>query len=100
MPGYSTNLGQLHGILGHAAVRDGDARTTLLAEAGELSAGRVNNDWLKLLDQQARTIGGMPRVATQPAAAPVAALNVVAGDIALESPMAGTVVEISANPWR
>ncbi len=36
--GLPTNLAQLHAILGHPAVRAGDARTTLLAEAPELTA--------------------------------------------------------------
>ena len=90
--GIATNLNQLFAILGHSAVRDGDARTTLLASNPDLSSAKLSNQHLAHLDQQAKGITGLH-------AAPIAStatrtLDISSGDQAVESPMAGSVIDI------
>ncbi|MDB5479972.1 MAG: hypothetical protein JWO83_1025 [Caulobacteraceae bacterium] len=96
--GLATNLRALRAILADPSVRAGDARTTLLDEHPELArpAGRAPAAAgpLSLLDQQAAALG---RGVIVPAAAAVAAMAVAQGDEAVESPMAGAVVEITAK---
>jgi acetyl-CoA carboxylase carboxyltransferase component/biotin carboxyl carrier protein len=97
--GLPTNLRSLRAILGDPAVRAGDARTTLLTEHPMLAAppGRPSAAAgpLALLDQQAAALGR--GVAALSPSAPVAGLAVGEGDEAVESPMAGAIVEISAK---
>ncbi|NKB98654.1 MAG: ATP-grasp domain-containing protein [Pseudomonadales bacterium] len=95
--GLSTNLGQLHGILGHAVVRDGDARTSFLAEVTDLDSGKVSSNALHLLEQQAKTITGTANVATPGAGSVVKGLDVTEGDQGMECPMAGTVVALNVG---
>ena len=103
--GLATNLDQLTAILGHEAVRAGDARTTLLAERPELlsprtgTGGAGGNGALTLLRQQATLMGGSPAGgAGAPAAAAsataAAELPVGAGQRAVACPMAGSILEI------
>ena len=102
--GVATNLGQLRGILGHPAVRSGDARTSLLAEQRDLHAappteGEQNgNAALALLRQQA-TVMGVAAVGSAGAVATEAApaVAVEPGQEAVACPMAGTVLEVRAQ---
>jgi len=96
--GVSTNVAQLRAILSHAAVRAGDARTTLLAEPS-LSAGRsATSQALALLEQHAgaiRPVGtpvtGVPPHVTLPS------LALEDGQIGVECPMGGTVLDVRAR---
>jgi acetyl/propionyl-CoA carboxylase alpha subunit/acetyl-CoA carboxylase carboxyltransferase component len=97
--GPSTNVRQLRAILAHPEVKAGDARTTLLAEHPDLAAppagGGGSAGALALFETQAAALGR--------GAAPSAALArgpdlaVEAGDEAVASPMAGTLVAISVE---
>jgi acetyl/propionyl-CoA carboxylase alpha subunit/acetyl-CoA carboxylase carboxyltransferase component len=100
--GLPTNIPQLREILSQAAVRAGDARTTLLAEHPDiLRATHTNGSGpLTLLEQQA-IIGDNRRSPRPPHAngadhiAPV--LAVTADQVAISSPMAGAVIELSVR---
>jgi acetyl/propionyl-CoA carboxylase alpha subunit/acetyl-CoA carboxylase carboxyltransferase component len=93
--GISSNLPQLRAILSRPEVRAGDARTTLLGENPGLasSASKPSNS-LALFEQQARALS---RGAAPSAAPSAASLAVREGDEAVESPMGGTIVEVSAK---
>ena len=93
--GLPTNVAQLRAILGHAAVRAGDARITLLADGGATLGNSVaNGRALKLLEQQAGTsFSG----ATMPRSASAPNLAVADGNVGVECPMAGSVVEVRAR---
>ena len=104
--GLATNLAQLKAILGHAAVRRGDARTTLLDEHPALLSPLPEsngNGALALLQQQATVMGvgtvsvGAPANAGTVAESTAAALEVEAGQEAVACPMAGTVLEVRAR---
>ena len=61
--GLPTNLAQLRAILAHPAVRAGDARTSLLTDEPELTAGPAaasNGGAVSLLEQQATSVGRGP----------------------------------------
>ena len=98
--GLATNLNQLKAILGHTAVRAGDARTTLLAEHPDLlspATGAGGNGALTLLRQQATVMGvsvaggvGAPTASTSTAAE----LDVEPGQRAVACPMAGSILEV------
>jgi acetyl/propionyl-CoA carboxylase alpha subunit/acetyl-CoA carboxylase carboxyltransferase component len=92
--GLPTNLGQLRAILAHPSVRAGDARTTLLAEHPELAApaGAAASGAVALLEQQAPG-GGRPSAPVP--GAPASSLAVRDGDEGVESPMAGSIVELA-----
>ncbi|MCY3963613.1 MAG: ATP-grasp domain-containing protein [Acidobacteria bacterium] len=98
--GLATNLGQLQAILAHAAVRAGDARTTLLAEHPDLlspAADADGNGALTLLRQQATLIGVSPAggAGTSTDARSTADdLEIRPGQQAVECPMAGSILEI------
>ena len=97
--GLATNLGQLRAILGHGAVRAGDARTTLLDEEPTLLAPVAvgDNGTLALLRQQATLAGlaGMVGSADgESTAAPTATLAPQPGEQAVACPMAGSVLEV------
>jgi len=97
--GVPTNLAQLRGILRNSRFRGGDARTTLLGEAG-MSAGtaeRTSAGALALLEQQAgRLIRGADLDAGTGAQAPSEpALAVAEGQCPVAAPMAGAVVELA-----
>ncbi|WP_293363905.1 carboxyl transferase domain-containing protein [Phenylobacterium sp.] len=85
--GLPTNLAQLRAILAEPSVAAGDARTTLLAERPGLgSATPPPSPSLSLL--------GAPRSGPGDAPAPPA-LALEAGEEGIESPMGGSVIEIS-----
>ena len=89
--GVPTNGDQLRAILAHPEFRAGNARTTLLAEA--LEPAKTKTGALQFLDQQAASLG-RGRGASAPPARP---LPVPAGHEAVESPHAGSVVDIKAR---
>ncbi len=100
--GVATNLGQLKAILGHPAVRAGDARTTLLAEHPDLTAAPAEaqgNGTLALLRQQATVMGiaSVGSAPTLPASSPAAALDVQPGQEAVACPMSGSVLEFAVR---
>jgi acetyl/propionyl-CoA carboxylase alpha subunit/acetyl-CoA carboxylase carboxyltransferase component len=100
--GLPTNLRQLRGILSHPILRAGDARTTFLAEHIDLitSNGALNSSSgsLALLEQQAATLrGGKSAHAFSGAQPGAAGLPVRDGEEGVPSPMAGTVIELSAE---
>ncbi len=95
--GLVTNLGQLHGILTHAIVRKGDARTSFLAKVSDLASKKISNETLRLLDQQAKTITGTANVAVPTSGPAAKGLDVADGDQGMECPMAGTVVEVTVQ---
>ena len=94
--GLPTNLAALKAILAHPAVRAGDARTSLLSEHPEVmtAAASAPSGSLALLQQQAPGVAGGPAA---PAPTPSAmSLSVRDGDEAVECPMAGAIVELTA----
>ncbi len=117
--GVPTNAAQLRAILGHPAVRAGDARTTLLAElpvpaevqvaashgagtaapAGSRPAAPAGaGATLSFLDQQAAALGRAGGSgARHCAAVPAPSLPVPDGELAVESPQSGTVVETKVH---
>jgi acetyl/propionyl-CoA carboxylase alpha subunit/acetyl-CoA carboxylase carboxyltransferase component len=98
--GLPTNLAQLRAILADPSVRGGDARTTLLAEHAELTAGafggRAASEQLTLFEAQAIALGPGHAGAMTGAHAP-ASLAVAEGERGVESPLAGAIVEITAK---
>jgi acetyl-CoA carboxylase carboxyltransferase component/biotin carboxyl carrier protein len=100
--GLPTNMPQLRAMLTHAAVRDGDARTTLLVEHPDLLRGMHTNGIgpLALLEQQIplNDDGGGPR-APHVNGARRSVPPLAAGDdqVAVSAPMAGAVVEVSVR---
>ena len=98
--GPSTNLSTLQAILAHPDVLSGDARTTLLAEEPSLlsqpsDAARPSGP-LALLEQQANSLNPTSVSATiQPPQTSSLALD--EGQVAVECPMTGAVVEATAN---
>jgi acetyl/propionyl-CoA carboxylase alpha subunit/acetyl-CoA carboxylase carboxyltransferase component len=101
--GLPTNLPQLRAILSHPRFRDGDARTTLLAEHPEIMSAALSNGSgpLALLEQQATAgaagTGGRAISSVAASASPMPALEVLAGQRPVECPHAGTVVELSVS---
>ncbi|MPZ30597.1 MAG: ATP-grasp domain-containing protein [Rhodospirillales bacterium] len=89
--GVPTNGDQLRAILAHPEFRAGNARTTLLAEAIEPT--KVKTGALQFLDQQVASLG-RGRGASAPPARP---LPVPPGHEAVESPHAGSVIDIKAR---
>ena len=101
--GLATNLNQLKAILGHPAVRSGDARTTLLAEQPNLLAPAADaggNGALALLRQQATAMGvaaaggAGTRHGTTSTRSTAAELDVAPGQRAVACPMAGSILEV------
>ncbi|WP_293906353.1 carboxyl transferase domain-containing protein [Phenylobacterium sp.] len=96
--GLPTNLGQLRAILADPSVRAGDARTSLLAERPELAASggpaAQPTGSLALFHQQSAAVQGGRRAPAAPAAA-APTLALAEGEEAVESPMAGSVIELS-----
>ena len=90
--GVPTNREQLRAILAHPDFRAGNARTTLLSEA--IDAPKARQGALQFLDQQA---AALTRGRASPAAAPARPLPVPPGHEAVESPHAGSVVDIKAR---
>jgi acetyl/propionyl-CoA carboxylase alpha subunit/acetyl-CoA carboxylase carboxyltransferase component len=91
--GVPNNLGQLRAILRHPAVRDGDARTSLLAEERLEPDARAAAP-LALLQQQSGSRAGDRAIIP---ATPVPGLAVGDDQQAVECPLAGIVVEVSVS---
>jgi acetyl/propionyl-CoA carboxylase alpha subunit/acetyl-CoA carboxylase carboxyltransferase component len=89
--GVPTNGDQLRAILAHPEFRAGNARTTLLAEA--IEPAKAKTGALQFLDQQVASLG-RGRGASAPPARP---LPVPPGHEAIESPHAGSIVDITAR---
>ena len=108
--GLETNLDQLRAILGHAAFRSGDARTTLLAEvpalgktmstpghgASATQPAPGSDGTLRFLAQQAAALGRSAAATAQPAG--LASLAVPEGHQGAECPHAGSVIEVLVQP--
>ncbi len=93
--GAATNLGQLKAIVGHPVVVRGDARTTFLAEEAEtLSPSKALSASLELLQQQTRALG--PRSAP-PIVTASQTLSLASGDVGVECPMSGSIIEIAVE---
>jgi acetyl/propionyl-CoA carboxylase alpha subunit/acetyl-CoA carboxylase carboxyltransferase component len=90
--GVPTNGEQLRAILAHPEFRSGNARTTLLSEA--MAAPKAKSGALQFLDQQAAALGRGRGGASAPPARP---LPVPPGHAAIESPHAGSVVEVKVR---
>ncbi len=105
LTGVPTNLGQLAAILDHPAVVAGDARTTLLAEAPELTAPAVARAHPMVELFGPARAGALPAPDLGPGAAPLpgpgtssgaspVGLPVGDGQRGIECPMGATVVEV------
>ena len=97
--GLPTNLAQLRAILEKPEVRDGDARTSLMAENPELSniiQQQGAAEAVDFLEQQAATLitpgGGRINAQFESSLPP---LDIAGNATALECPMAGSILEIS-----
>jgi acetyl/propionyl-CoA carboxylase alpha subunit/acetyl-CoA carboxylase carboxyltransferase component len=90
--GVPTNGEQLRAILAHPEFRLGNARTTLLSEA--MAAPKARSGALQFLDQQVAALGRGRGAASAPPARP---LPVPPGHEAIESPHAGSVVEVKVR---
>ena len=97
--GLPTNLTQLRAILEKPDLRDGDARTSLMAEHPELSnvdALQAAGEAVSFLEQQAAALmgpgSGQHRAQFESSLPPLALADSATG---LECPMAGTVLELS-----
>ncbi|MGZ5939715.1 MAG: carboxyl transferase domain-containing protein [Rhizomicrobium sp.] len=100
--GLPTNLHQLKQILSSPTVRDGNARTTLLAEHPELMADSAKSSAatgpLAFLEQQASTLGrGKIAHALSNAPAALPSLDIKDGEHGVECPVSGTIVEIAVT---
>ncbi len=96
--GIDTNLGQLDAILANETLRSADARTTLLSEFPELAGSpqrESGRGTIELLDAQTSASRPGSSVAIQESYLPV--LDVEDGQIAIECPMAGSVIETVAQ---
>jgi acetyl/propionyl-CoA carboxylase alpha subunit/acetyl-CoA carboxylase carboxyltransferase component len=100
--GLPTNLQQLRAVLSHPAVRTGDARTSLFSEHPDLavpaSARASGPGPLALLERQATALRrGNGAFALPGVQAPLVSLDVPSGEEGVESPMAGSVIEIAVE---
>src|SRR5207248_438805 len=100
--GLPTNLQQLRAVLSHPAVRAGDARTSFFSEHPDLTAPTgataLASGPLALLEQQAMALRNGKATLTLPASqAPSASLDVPSGEQGVESPMAGTIIEVAVK---
>ena len=88
--GLATNLAELRAILAHPDVRAGDARTSLLEEASGLlrTAPGAGGGVLHLLEER----GGASRPAPLPSLR--RSLDVGAGELGVECPVEGALVEL------
>lgn len=104
--GLQTNQPQLRAILAHPDVQAGDARTTLLAEAPEITTASFSvaaGSPLALLEQQAAKLGNVGKFAVaappsvpslQSSVTRMPALEVADGQVAVTCPMQSAVVEV------
>jgi acetyl/propionyl-CoA carboxylase alpha subunit/acetyl-CoA carboxylase carboxyltransferase component len=100
--GLPTNLKQLRAVLSHPALRAGDARTTLFSEHADLAtpvgAQASASGSLALLEQQASALrGGRAALALNGAHPATTGLTVPSGEEGVESPMAGTIIELGVE---
>jgi acetyl-CoA carboxylase carboxyltransferase component/biotin carboxyl carrier protein len=95
--GVPTNCEQLRAILSHPEFRRGNARTTLLSETMDPPEGEPKSALatLKFLDQQVSALGRARGPGST--APPPLPLPVPSGHLAVESPHAGSVIEINAR---
>ncbi len=93
--GLPTNLPQLQAILSHAAVREGDARTTLLLEEPDLIDVGVapDSDAVTLMAARAPSGVGTTSVAAQS----LPSLPVAEGEEGVACPIAGSLIELSVG---
>jgi len=95
--GVPTNREQLRAVLSHPEFRRGNARTTLLSQAIDPAGSEPKSTLatLKFLDQQVAALGRArgPGSATPPPRP----LPVPAGHLSVESPHAGSVIDIKAR---
>src|SRR5262249_7092886 len=96
--GVPTNINELRAILSHPDLRSGDSRPTLLTEHRQLvatpRATKAMRGPLPFLDQQAAALG-RGRSAAMPVPKP--SLPVPEGQLGIESPHAGSLVEIKVG---
>ncbi len=100
--GLPTNIRQLRAIVSHPVVRAGDARTTFFAEYPDLvapTAAQLSaSGSLALLEQQATSLrGGKAAPALSGMQATSSGLAVPSGEEGVESPMAGTIIELGVE---
>ncbi len=96
--GPPTNLALLRALLSHSAFRSGDARTSLLAEEPDIASAAsepADRGALGLLARQANAAvakaGARPVTRPSPGAA---SLEVGAGQLGVECPLTGSVVDV------
>ncbi|MHB8384424.1 MAG: ATP-binding protein, partial [Candidatus Binataceae bacterium] len=100
--GLTTNLEQLRAVLSHPALRAGDARTSLFSEYPELAAPTgikaSASRPLALLEQQATKLQrGKAALVVSGAQPASASLAVPSGEQGVESPMAGSIIELAVE---
>ncbi len=102
--GLQTNLPQLHAILSHPDIHAGDARTSLLAEAPELTPSTITatipnskSGSLSLFEQQAPQSNPGLVAATRTIATPKPLLNLDGDQQAVKCPMDSSVIEVNVN---
>jgi acetyl/propionyl-CoA carboxylase alpha subunit/acetyl-CoA carboxylase carboxyltransferase component len=101
--GLQTNTHQLRAILSHPFVQAGDARTSLLAEAPEIttaSFSATEGSPLALLEQQAAKVSVAVPVGVQSSRSSITrmpALEIADGQEVVECPMESAVVEIRVS---
>ncbi len=98
--GVPTNADQLRAILAHPAFRSGDARTTLLSEAPEVSgthaAPKARAATLHFLDQQVAALGrGHGATNASPVVRP--SLPVPDGHVGVDCPHSGSVIDVNVR---
>jgi acetyl/propionyl-CoA carboxylase alpha subunit/acetyl-CoA carboxylase carboxyltransferase component len=97
--GLRTNLPMLRAILSHQAVRDGDARTSLLADNSELMSAKMPTDSsgaLALFDMQVGAMGAVSSGAPAGMSAQTG-LTVGEGQRSVECPITGELLSLSVN---
>ena len=92
--GVPTNIAQLRAILTHPEVRAGDARTSLLSDGAALAhVGSVKNGGaLGLFEQQSGAV--RPGAVASVPIARAADLHVDEGQVAVDCPISGSVVDV------
>jgi acetyl/propionyl-CoA carboxylase alpha subunit/acetyl-CoA carboxylase carboxyltransferase component len=97
--GLPTNLASLQAILSRPELRDGDARTTLLADHPELVSAQAAppTGAQALLSEQGAALSGGRSTAIEALIAPPS-LSVGDGEAGVECPVSGAVVELTAAP--
>ncbi|MEM7254329.1 MAG: biotin carboxylase N-terminal domain-containing protein, partial [Pseudomonadota bacterium] len=99
LDGLPTNTRQLTAILEHRSVGAGDARTTLLTNEPELGTGNVSERARahELLAEQAKALGVGARSRPTQRGVSAPSLDLASGEVGVECPMSGSVLEIVAT---